>query len=155
MKKLNIGCGKDIRPGYVNIDMFPLSDEVDKVDVNWGLPYPDNTFDEVVCYKVMASVDDMLYVMREIHRVCKPNALVYCKDAYYNCQSSHSLVANKRFFSYISYDRLIDYYKMSFSIVEKEFVYTRFGKYLPFRSKLALILGEIASEVKVTLKVVK
>ena len=46
--KLNLGCGRDIREGYVNLDKAGL-DGVDVVhDLNvFPYPFEDNEFDEI------------------------------------------------------------------------------------------------------------
>lgn len=33
MRQINIGCGSDIKSGWMNLDLFPMSDEVIKFDV--------------------------------------------------------------------------------------------------------------------------
>ena len=47
MKKLNFGCGKDIREGWVNLDCVALPG-IDAIhDLNkFPLPFEDNSFDE-------------------------------------------------------------------------------------------------------------
>ena len=51
--KLNLGCGTDIRPHYVNSDVAAL-DGVDTVHDLESFPYPfeDNTYDEIVAINV-------------------------------------------------------------------------------------------------------
>ena len=45
MKKLNIGCGKDVKKGYINLDNVKLSG-VDIVhNINKKFPFEKNTFD--------------------------------------------------------------------------------------------------------------
>jgi len=46
MVKLNIGCGKDIRDGYVNIDIRKTHPSVIIADVR-SLPYKENSIDEI------------------------------------------------------------------------------------------------------------
>lgn len=55
--KLNLGCGRDIREGYVNLDYidFPGVDVVH----NWDrlpLPFPDDHFDEVLMLDVLEHI---------------------------------------------------------------------------------------------------
>jgi len=62
---LDIGCGLNPH-GTVNIDCIKLP-TVDKVvDVNKGLPFKNNRFDEVVCCHTLEHFDDFFYVMNEI-----------------------------------------------------------------------------------------
>lgn len=47
--KLNLGCGSDIKSGWVNIDNDYYRQSLSKLDFNWdltkGLPFPDNSVD--------------------------------------------------------------------------------------------------------------
>jgi len=84
--KLNIGCGRDIRKGWVNID---ISKEVgaDCVwDIRKGIPLSDNTVDEIAINNVLCQIDkEFKDVMNELWRVCRgsitlrvPNAEDIC-----------------------------------------------------------------------------
>src|SRR5919109_476542 len=70
--RLNLGCGHDIREGYVNVDAAPLPG-VDVVhDLNrLPLPFADERFDEVNCKDVLEHVD-YIPLLREIHRLLRP-----------------------------------------------------------------------------------
>ena len=81
--KLNIGCGLKIIPGYVNCDYLP-GVGVDKVfDITQGIPYPDNSIDEILVEGVFGHVLNWhLTPMREIHRVLKPGGTVLISEQY-------------------------------------------------------------------------
>ena len=49
--KLNIGCGKDIRKGYINIDLRSSDPSVVQADVR-SLPYEPNSVDEILANDV-------------------------------------------------------------------------------------------------------
>ena len=53
--KLNLGCGKDIRDGYVNIDIIRFSDDVVVGDIQ-KLTYDDNSIDEILANDVYEHV---------------------------------------------------------------------------------------------------
>ena len=67
LKKLNLGCGKDIKKGYINIDQSKL-DGVDVVhDLNkYPWPFPKNYFDEVYARDAIEHLKDIFKVMNEI-----------------------------------------------------------------------------------------
>lgn len=69
-KKLNLGSGPDIRPGYDNIDLYFEDPRVIKMDIR-NLRYADNTVDEVLCSHVLEhlSFNDVPLTLKEIHRV--------------------------------------------------------------------------------------
>ncbi len=90
MKKriLDMGCGRNKRPGAIGMDRVMLP-EVDLVhDLNW-IPYPsqDNIFDEVYATHVIKHMDSILAVMEEIHRICRPHARVTLITPHYTDSS--------------------------------------------------------------------
>lgn len=74
---LDIGCGRNKRPGAVGIDRVRLPG-VDLVQDLNRFPYSfaNETFDEVYAVHVIEHMDSILRVMEEIHRISKPGALV-------------------------------------------------------------------------------
>lgn len=83
--KLNLGCGMDIRKGYINCDITN-HEGVDKVvSLEKKLQFKDNSVDEILCKYVLEHlVTSPLKVLREFHRVLKPDGIVeigvpFCK----------------------------------------------------------------------------
>lgn len=74
--KLNLGCGDDIRPGYVNVDKFPQNDSVVQADLP-VLPFEDNSADEVVLSHVLEHFGyrEGETLCREIVRVLRPGGV--------------------------------------------------------------------------------
>ncbi|MDF1852672.1 MAG: methyltransferase domain-containing protein [Verrucomicrobiales bacterium] len=75
-KKLNLGCGNDIRSDYVNLDIAAL-DGVDVVhDLNQlPLPFEDGVFEEILCLDVFEHVD-YPPLLRECHRILSPGGRI-------------------------------------------------------------------------------
>jgi predicted SAM-dependent methyltransferase len=74
MIKLNLGCGKLFKQGYINIDKSPDCNPDLVLDVCNGLPYKDNAIDEVHCGCMLEQIEnnkDFVFVLNEIHRVLK------------------------------------------------------------------------------------
>jgi SAM-dependent methyltransferase len=71
-RRLNLGCGTDIRPGYVNLDSVALPG-VDVVHdiAELPLPFDDATFDEVLCRSILEHLD-YIPVLRDLHRILAP-----------------------------------------------------------------------------------
>lgn len=66
--KLNLGCGNDIKEGFVNLDIAQL----DGVDVVWDLnesplPFENETFVYIECNDILEHID-LLKIMPELHR---------------------------------------------------------------------------------------
>lgn len=78
LRMLNIGCGHRYHKDWENIDVEPASDEVKKVNIIKGLPYPDNSYDVVYHSNVLEHLprtmgEDMT---RECYRVLKPGGVL-------------------------------------------------------------------------------
>jgi len=73
--KLNLGCGNDIRIGYINADKYNNTGNVDiKCDLN-SLPFLDNSLDEIFTSHVFEHIglNEVHAVVEEWKRVLKEN----------------------------------------------------------------------------------
>lgn len=91
IKKLNLGCGERKKQGYLNIDWNP---EI-KPDITHDLnkfPYPfnDNTFDLIEADHVLEHLDKPFLVMKELHRVLKPNGHLIIKVPHFSRGFTHA-----------------------------------------------------------------
>jgi len=73
--KLNLGCGNDIRSGYINADKY---NNIGNVDLNCDLaeiPFEDGYIDEIYTAHVFEhiAINDMYKTVEEWKRVLKPN----------------------------------------------------------------------------------
>jgi SAM-dependent methyltransferase len=82
--KLNLGCGYNIRQGWLNLDRnaTPGVDVVCNLDSE-NLPFDTNTFSVVLASHVLEHVDDLNRVMKEIYRVLKPGGKAVIVFPYY------------------------------------------------------------------------
>lgn len=99
MEKLNLGCGKDIRQGWLNLDCVPLPG-VDIVHNLEEVPFPFNndSLDEVMCNDVLEHLDYIL-VLREIHRILKPGGKVTIKVPHFTSSDAFSDPTHKKYFT--------------------------------------------------------
>lgn len=76
-EKLNLGCGRDTRKGFVNLDMRSLQG-VDVVhDLNeFPYPFPDNSFSYIYSRNCLEQLFDMRRVLDELYRISRPNAIL-------------------------------------------------------------------------------
>jgi hypothetical protein len=77
--KLNLGCGQNKKPGYVNVDKFGEPDVRHDLE-KFPWPWPEDSFEEVVANHVLEHLgrdpDVFIGVMKEIYRVCRGGAFV-------------------------------------------------------------------------------
>ncbi len=77
-KKINLGCGRDILPGWINLDKMKLSgvDTIADLDdcQTTPLPFDNDEIDEFLASHVIEHLHNPLAFMEEIHRIAKPNA---------------------------------------------------------------------------------
>ena len=103
--KLNLGCGTDIRPDYVNLDSVVLKG-VDMVHNLDSFPYPfeDNTFDEIVAINVLEHLPDTIKVMEELWRICRNGAKVIIRVPYWNSVDFVTDPTHRTFFSEYTFE---------------------------------------------------
>lgn len=133
IKKLNLGCGADIKEGYLNIDLIqqPGVDKI--VDIEkFPWPFKDNEFEEVYTSHVLEHVKDLEKTMKEIHRICKNNGLVVIRVPHFSCGVGYRDPTHKRLFSYFTFDYFSNpknYYKRKdsglFEVKDRRLNFTR------------------------------
>lgn len=90
MTKLNLGSGQAYREGYTNIDCQALA----KADITMDLegepwPFEDGSVTEIIANHVFEHFYDLLWVMKECHRVMASGAMLriavphQCSDGYW------------------------------------------------------------------------
>jgi len=105
MKKVNLGCGRNILPGWINVD------KIEEADVRWNLnrfPYPfeSHSIDYVLMKHVLEHLDDVIKVMEEVHRILKPHGVVEIIVPYYRHENAFTDPTHKHFFT----ERSMDYF---------------------------------------------
>ncbi|MFX0036490.1 MAG: methyltransferase domain-containing protein [Candidatus Hermodarchaeota archaeon] len=88
--KLNVGCGNDIREGWINLDIIK-SEGVDVVhDLNKiPLPFEDNSFDYILCKDVLEHVN-YVTLMNELHRTLKKGGILRIRVPHFTSKSNYA-----------------------------------------------------------------
>ena len=172
--KLNLGCGEDIKKGYINLDKekIPGVDVVHNID-KFPYPFKENYFDEVYASHILEHAKDLFMAMKEIHRISKPGAIVRITVPYFHSAGAfspnHNYFFNTdslRFFTEKerSYDRF--YYfdlekirlrpsKLGRFILDIKFPKSWFKNVLSLRHMFSYMVGEVITEIYFELRVVK
>jgi SAM-dependent methyltransferase len=107
---LDVGCGRNKFPGAIGIDIRPntAADVVCNLD---RPPYPfrDSVFDQVRAIHVIEHVEDVLAVMKELHRITRPGGAITLVTPHYTdfssfCDPTHRWHLNSFSFRYFGED---------------------------------------------------
>ena len=104
-KKLNLGCGTDIREGWVNLDSAALPG-VDVVhDINsLPLPFAADSFDEIVCQDILEHIADYTPLLKELHRVLAPGGMLRVRVPHFTSKNNFTDPTHRRMFSSATFD---------------------------------------------------
>ena len=88
--KLNVGCGNDIREGWINLDIIK-KEGIDIVhDLNKvPLPFEDDTFNYILCRNVLEHVN-YVALMNDLHRILKQGGLLRIRVPHFTSKSNYA-----------------------------------------------------------------
>jgi len=101
---LQLGCGKNKKEGFINIDR---AGDVDLIlDVgSQRFPFENNSVDYVVAYDFIEHLDTEQtdYLLDELYRICKPDAIIEFTAPYYtspvSCRVWHKQRISETYFA--------------------------------------------------------
>jgi SAM-dependent methyltransferase len=142
MRRLNVGCGRDVRSGWLNLDVarLPGVDVVHDLD-RFPWPFEDNSFDEIVLINVLEHLSDTIKAMNELYRISAPGAKVTVRVPYWNSPDAISDPTHKASFNERTFDffdpttangRDRSYYSSARFKIERLFFYVRIIAGLPY-----------------------
>lgn len=107
-KKLNLGCGEDIKEGFINLDFVDLKG----VDIVHNLekfpwPFKDNEFDEIYTSHYLEHINDFERTILEIKRIAKNGAKITIRVPHFSCGVTYRDPTHKIFYSYFTFDYYI------------------------------------------------
>ncbi len=101
--KLNLGCGKDIRDGYINVDIDDKHGPDIVHDLNvFPWPWDDNSIEQIMALDILEHVDDLVQVMDEMQRVIQSEGVLYIRGP--SPDFIWDDVTHKRAFKLMSFD---------------------------------------------------
>lgn len=119
--KLNLGCGTRNFPNCLNVDIrkTPITHEIHDLN-KFPYPWPDNRFQFVYAYDIIEHLDNVIKVLEEIHRILKPNGMIFVSTTYYKSENAFTDPTHKHYFTLHSFD----YFDPSTDIGKKYSYYT-------------------------------
>ena len=101
--KLNFGCGKDIRVGYINVDIDDKHNPDVVHDLNvFPWPWEDNSIEQIMALDILEHVEDLIPIMDEAQRVMQPAGVMYIRGP--SPDFIWDDVTHKRAFKLMSFD---------------------------------------------------
>jgi SAM-dependent methyltransferase len=102
--KLNLGCGFDIHPGWINLDRaaLPGVDVVHDLE-KLPLPFADGSVDYVLAKDVLEHVDYIL-LMRDLHRILRPGGTLEISVPHFTSADNFIDPTHKSRFSIRTFD---------------------------------------------------
>ncbi len=137
MNRLNLGCGRDIKKGWINLD-FTEEEGVDVVhDLNvLPLPFEDGQFDYVVCQDILEHID-FIPLINDIHRILKIGGKLKIRVPHFTSKLNYEDPTHLNQFSIRTFDYFIE--NDIFSYGRKVNYYNKIKKKISF-DKGTLIL---------------
>jgi SAM-dependent methyltransferase len=97
--RVNLGCGKDIRTGWINVDKADLRGVDVCHDLTYiPLPFPSNSCAEVLCKDVLEHLE-YLPVLRDIHRILEPGGRVTIQVPHFTSKDAYADPTHRGFFT--------------------------------------------------------
>ena len=103
-KKLNLGCGIDIKPGWINLDSvaIPGVDVVHDIEKP-PLPFGNEAFDEILAQDVLEHVD-YIPVLKDLHRILKTGGALRIRVPHFTSKNNFVDPTHKKLFSVNTWD---------------------------------------------------
>src|SRR4030043_530344 len=74
--KLNLGCGKNILDGYVNLDIVDYGGNQIHDLNKFPYPFDDNTFGEIIASHILEHLENFHNTITELYRISKQDAII-------------------------------------------------------------------------------
>jgi len=160
MAKLNLGCGKDYRQGWFNVDCRRdlKTDFVHNLN-KFPYPFKDNFFSKADLKMILEHLRNPIKVLKEMQRICKNNALVKVIVPHANSYANKTDLQHKTNFTENSFSpELLDEYGLKqLKLVKKDFLFptNKWKKIIPFKKYFKIFFNGIYDDLFFEFKVVK
>ena len=164
-KYLNLGCGKNIRLGWVNCDIQnnPNIDKSFNLEI-FPYPFKNDGFDYIYLNHVLEHIHHPLHVINELHRIAKKYAIIHIVVPYFNCAGAYNDITHYHYFNRRTFELMFhpdSGYELEkdnrFKIISLKLEPTLAGKILPsfMREIISLFIGGIIGSIECKVRVYK
>jgi len=99
-RPLNLGCGLDVRPGYINVDLYPRAEGVQAVDIEQrGSLVPFAGSPRIVLQDVLEHVHDPHALLVRCYQALTPGGLLEIRGPHFTCRDVATDLTHRRGFS--------------------------------------------------------
>lgn len=139
-KRLNLGCGRIIRKGWINVDSVAL-DGVDMVyDIQKvPLPFETDWFVEIRCDNILEHLD-YIPVLKDLYRILQPGGKLSVRVPHFTSRTNYSDPTHKKLFSISTFNFFVHshpknyYFDFGFqAIQDKKISFYKKGIFWPNR----------------------
>ena len=104
MKKLNLGSGKDIKDGWINLDSVKLPgvDVVHDIE-KLLLPFANEEVDEILCQDILEHIE-YIPVLKDIHRILKVEGKLKIRVPHFTSKGNFIDPTHKKRFSIYTFE---------------------------------------------------
>jgi predicted SAM-dependent methyltransferase len=166
--KVELGCGDSKAPGYIGVDKVKTNyvDIIHDLD-SFPWPFINDQVTEIRAFHVIEHLEDVVRTIEEMHRICKPNALIHIRVPYVTSTWAFGDPTHKHYFNEYSFDyfepgnKLHYYTTASLEIIKRDLICNptplgRFRNLIPFKkSILRYFLWNMIDEIYFQLRVIK
>jgi len=133
IRALDLGCGKSKHPGAIGLDMNRgvNPDIIHEMRFKENLPFADNSFDRVYMIDFMEHVDNIEWMLSEVHRISVPGAQVEVQYPHYSSPDFHNDVTHKHGLGI----HALDHFDPDYGFGKLHSSYTLFDRCFPFKIK--------------------
>lgn len=114
-RRLNLGCGRDLRPDCLNVDRSAEVGADMVLDLGQApYPLPCDHFEHIWALDVVEHLDDLLAFMEEVHRLLRPGGTVEITAPHFSCANSFTDPTHKRHLGCFSFDYFLADHKLAY-----------------------------------------
>jgi ubiquinone/menaquinone biosynthesis C-methylase UbiE len=162
VKRLNFGCGTDIKGGWDNCDV-QKNEKVIHCDGDvFPYPFKSNIYEYVLLREVLEYLESPDKVLFELWRISKQNGTIEIEVPYYNNKGAFNDIVMKHYFNDVAFKVFVNQHnnlnkERKFEIIELTLRPTHIGRFFPkiMREKLSVFIGGLIGKITVKLKVIK